>query len=40
MTSERASGIPRIVYGGDSLQQRSDCSLLPWHSITLERRYQ
>lgn len=29
----RASRIPRIVYGGGSRQERSDCLLLPWNAI-------
>lgn len=30
----RVNGLPRIVYGGDSGQERSDCQLLPWSAIT------
>jgi hypothetical protein len=29
----RARGVPRIVYGGDSRQERSDCLLLPWNAM-------
>lgn len=30
----RVTGLPRIVYGGGSTQERSDCQLLPWNAIT------
>jgi hypothetical protein len=29
----RASGVPQVVYGGDTRQDRSDCRLLPWNAI-------
>ena len=30
---ERASGVPQVVYGGDTLQDRSNFRLLPWNEI-------
>lgn len=30
---KRVSGVPRVVYGGESRQERSDCLLMPWKAI-------
>ncbi|MDT8322267.1 MAG: hypothetical protein RQ826_17255 [Xanthomonadales bacterium] len=30
----RVSGNPWIVFGGDSTERRSNCTLLPWHQAS------